>query len=390
MQQLWLPVLADSFADALTTLAHVGQALAAILTGLIAVLGVPLALRQILNVQRELRHYERERLRKLDAEANLNIAARYSLTHAAPPEQLEPPHQPHHKAPQTSGAPAAPPDRPPRPGRRLLRLDLTMENVGEGTVDVLACLVAARELERLGQDTVEDGRDAQWSDLTRHYWNAGDDCFSPGLSTTKHIVYAPDALARIKSHSHKTLARVDQVRDFSDQVYLLYRAFVVARRASSAAGDLAQWTMLQRALLNVNAPSFREASAEEDPLGLVANADGWRLFLHHFEPLADPKLPQLRRQADREQAAITHDPAEYARTRDRLDAELQDYCRRNLLPAWRAFRADLATMTQSPRGFAALLDNRGFRQRQKDVERRFPWAGQEVWVEFFYITLEAA
>jgi hypothetical protein len=389
MQHLWLPVLADSFSDALTNLAHVGQAMAAILTGLIAVLGVPLALRQILNVQRELRTYERERLRRLDAEANLNISAHYSLTHAAPPEQLEPPHQSHHKAAQTSGAPAAPPERPPEPGRRLLRLDLTMENVGEATVDVLACLVAARELERLGHETVEDGRDAQWSDLTRHYWNAGDDCFSPGLSTTKHIVYAPDALARIKAHSRKTLARVDQVRDFTDQVYLLYRAFVVARRASSEAGDLEQWTMLQRALLNVNAPAFREASAEEDPLGLVANPDGWRVFLHHFEPLADLKLPQLRRQADREQATVAHDPAEYARTRKRLDAELQAYCREHLLPTWKAFRADLATLTASPHGFAALLNHRGFRQRQKDVERRFPWAAQEIWVEYFYITLEA-
>ncbi len=389
MQQLWLPLLADSFSDALTNLAHVGQALAAILTGLIAVLGVPLALRQILNVQRELRTYEKERLRRQDAEANLNISARYSLTHAASPEKLEPPHRAHHQAPQTSGAPAEPPERPPEPGRRLLRLDLTMENVGEGTVDVLACLVAARELERLGRETVEDGRDAQWSDLTRHYWNAGDDCFSPGLSTTKHIVYAPDALARIKSHSRKTLARVDQVRDFSDQVYLLYRAFVVARRASSGAEDLAQWTMLQRALLNVNAPAFREASAEEDPLGLVANPDGWRLFLHHFVPLADAKLPQLRRQADREQAMVASDPAEYARTRERLDAALQEYCRHHLLPTWKAFRADLAIVTESQRGFTALLDNRGFRQRQKDVERRFPWAAQEIWVEYFYITLEA-
>ena len=87
----------------------------------------------------------------------------------------------------------------------------------------------------------EGGCDSRWSNLPRHYWNAGDECFSPGLSTTKHIVYAPDALARIKSHSRKTLARVDQVRDFTDQVYLLYRAFVVARRASSEADDLAQW-----------------------------------------------------------------------------------------------------------------------------------------------------
>ncbi len=388
MQHVVLPVLADTFSDALQNLARLGQAFAGVLTGLIAVLGVPLALRQIVNVQREMRRYEAERQHRLDAEANLNITAHYSLTRAAPPERLEPPHRQHPKGALSGGVSLQPPDREPQPGKRLLRLDLTLENVGEGTVDILACLVAARELERQGQEVVEEGRDAQWSDLTRHYWNAGEQCFSPGLSTTKHTVYAPDALARVKSHSRKTLARVDQVRDFEGEVYLLYRAFVVARRATRNTADLQGWTTLQRALLNVNAPAFREVSAEEDPLGLVANPDGWRLFLHFFEGLADPKLPLMRRQADREQATI-HDPIDYEQTRQRLDAELQEYCRRQLMPTWKAFRADLERITQSPQGFQVLIRNAAFRRRQKEIERRFPWTDQEIWVEYFYLTLEA-
>jgi hypothetical protein len=259
--------------------------------------------------------------------------------------------------------------------------------VGEGTVDVLACLVAARELERQGEDVAAEGRDAQWDDLTRHYWDEGEGSISPGLSTTKHIVYAPDALARIKAQSRKTLARVDQVRDFSGEVYLLYRVFVAARRASRDVGDLQAWTALQRAVLNVNAPAFRETSSEEDPLGQLASPDGWRLFLHFYERLADPKLATLRHQADRELLAARGSP-EYAQINARLDASLQDYCRQELLPAWKAFRADLERMRQDPRGFAALLNGAAFRRRQKEIEKRFPWADQEIWVEYFYTTLE--
>lgn len=371
--------------DSLNNFAQFARDFAAILTGLIAVLGVPLALRQVINLQRELRRYEEERQRRLDAETNLNITGHYSLTRAAQPGH-------HESAPHVrpTGKTDEQPSPPPEPGKRVLRLDLSLENVGEGTVDVLACLVAARELEDQGAEVAAEGRDAQWDDLTRHYWNEGDRSFSPGLSTTKHIVYAPDALGRVKAHSRKTLARVDQVRDFDGEIYLLYRAFVAARRSSRNVADLEAWTALQRALLNINAPAFREASAEQDPLGMVATPDGWRLFLHHFERLADPKLHLLRAQADREQKAVRNSP-EYESTRIRLDAQLQDYCRRMLLPAWKTYRADLERMTGDPRarGFAALLDSKSFRRRQREIERRFPWVEQEIWIEYFYVTLDA-
>ena len=376
-------VLADTFTDALQNWAKVSQALAGILTGLIAVLGVPLALRQVINLQRELRRTEEERRRHMAAEANLTITAHYSLTRAAHSNHAQP--NSHGRQPgQVSGQPSP----APLPGKRVLRLDLALENVGEGTVDVLACLVAARELERQGEEVLEEGRDAQWDDLTRYYWDAPDESFSPGLSTTKHIVYAPDALARIKAHGRKTLARIDQVRDFEGEVYLLYRAFVAARRSASGVEDVQSWAALQRALLNVNAPAFREAAGEQDPLGRVASPDGWRLFLHHFERLTDPKLPALRAQADRTLDTV-RDPGEYARARTRLDAELQAYCRRTLLPAWQAYRADLDRITHDPHGFALLLADRGFRRRHREIERRFPWEGQEIWVEYFYVTLEA-
>ncbi|MGZ3675182.1 MAG: hypothetical protein ACXVCO_12820 [Ktedonobacterales bacterium] len=387
-------VLAVALPD-LKTLATVGQAFAGILTGLIAVLGVPLALRQVVNLQRELRIYEQQTRRRLDAESNLNISADYSITRAAHDTS---PHTSHpggngHPIPLLASASGkmsttGQPSPAPEPGKRVLRLDLTLENVGEGSVDMLACLVAARELVYQGYDVVERGRDVQWDDLTTHYWDGDENCISPGLSTTKHIVFAQDALARIKAHSRKTLARIDQVRerDADQDIYLLYRAFVAARSSSRAVEDVQAWATLQRALLNVNAPAFREAAAEQDPLGLVASADGWRLFLHHHQRLADPKLPQLRIAATREESLIT-DPVEYEKVHTRLDAELQAYCTKVLLPSWRQFRADYDRMTREPLGFAALLGDRSFRRHQRAIEHRFPWDSQEVWTEYFYVTL---
>lgn len=392
-------VLAATIPDWLRTAATVGQAFAGILTGLIAVLGVPLALRQVVNLQRELRIYEQQTRRRLDAESNLNITADYTISHAA--HEISPndshPGGNGHPIPRfatTNGkvsSPAQQPSPAPEPGKRILRLDLTLENVGEGSVDVLACLVAARELAHQGYDIVERGRDVQWDDLTTHYWDSDKNCISPGLSTTKHIVFAQDALARIKSHSRKTLARVDQVRerDGDGDIYLLYRAFVAARSSSRAVEDVQAWATLQRAMLNVNAPAFREASAEQDPLGLVASPDGWRLFLHHHQHLADPKLSQLRVAATREESLIA-DPVEFEKVHNRLDAELQAYCTKVLLPSWRLFRADYERMSREPLGFIALMGDRGFRSQQRAIERRFPWETQEVWTEYFYVTLPVA
>jgi hypothetical protein len=387
--------LADSVAD-LRTIGTIAQAFASIFAGLIAILGVPLALRQVLSLSREIRRLDGDWYRKRDAEANLNIAADYSLTHAAPSLGSEPfPHasaratadpRESRQAPDASGLHPSP---QPEPGKRVLRLDLTLENVGEGTVDVLACLVAARELARQGDDVLAGGRDAQWDDLSPHYWDAPGDTLSPGLSTTKHTVYSQDALVRIKAHSRKTLARVDQILDRPGgaDVYLLYRAFVAARRSSRAPADVRAWSDLQGAMLNVNAPAFRAVAGERDPLGYLATQDGWRLFLHHYANLADPQLPRLRSAADREENTIA-DPAERERTKVRHAAELRAYCEKTLLPAWRRYRAEYDRMAASGAGFEGLLRDGNIRKRDRAVEKFFPWAEQELWTEYFYVTLE--
>lgn len=383
-------VLADGVTD-LQRVGIVAQALVSILTGLIAALGVPLALRQVVNLQREMRRYEMETRRRLDAETNLNISARHSLTRLAhhggvPGIQNTQSEATAERLASAQPSPAA------EPGKRVLRLDLTLENVGEGSVDVLACLVAARELERHGEGVISGGRDAQWDDLTAHFWDADPArSLSPGLSTTKHIVYAQDALARIKAKSHKVLSRVDQVRERlegeGDDIYLLYRIVVVARRSARSSDAVAQWSALQRALLNVNAPAFRAAAGERDPLGYATTLDGWRLFQHHHDALADPKLPKLRAAADREELALT-DPAERWRAAERHATELRVYCETSLTPAWRAFRADYDRMLSDPGGFAALLTERRFRHKQREIERRFPWSAQEIWTEYVYVTLQ--
>jgi hypothetical protein len=381
-------VLADGVTD-LKTIGTVAQAFASILAGLIAVLGVPLALRQIVNLQREFRRMESESRRRLDAEAILNISADYSLTR--PSHDL-----PHVSHPGTRSYQVAKADlsRGPtpaaEPGKRVLRLDLTLENVGEGSVDILACLVVARELEREGEGVVSAGRDVQWDDLTAHYWNGDPEtCLSPGLSTTKHIVYAQDALVRVKAKSHKTLARIDQVRERPSQrhLYLLYRVFVAARRSSRSADDYQAWAQLQRALLNINAPAFRMVSHEEDPLGYAASPDGWRLFLHFHERFADPKLPRLRAAADREEAAIT-DPLSRHQSEERHSTELQAYCERVLLPSWKRFRTEYDRMLKEEAGFPALLRDRTFRSHHRHIAQVFPWSEQEVWTEYFYVMIE--
>jgi hypothetical protein len=381
-------VLADGVTD-LKTIGTVAQAFASILAGLIAVLGVPLALRQIVNLQREFRRYEFQTRRRMDAEAILNISADYSLTR--PSQDLPYVSHPGTHRYQLSHADLSERPTPPaEPGKRVLRLDLTLENVGDGSVDILACLVAARELERVGEGVISAGRDVQWDDLTPHYWS-GDPltCLSPGLSTTKHIVYAQDALVRIKSKSHKTLARIDQIRERPGQqyLYLLYRVFVAARRSSRSAEDYQAWVNLQRALLNVNAPAFRAVAGEDDPLGYVATPDGWRLFLHFHERLADPKLPRLRAEADREELG-TQDPEARRQSEERHAAELQAYCEKQLLPTWKRFRADYDHMLTQEAGFHALLNDRAFRGRHRHIIQMFPWSDQEIWTEYFYVTVE--
>ena len=381
-------MLADGVAD-LQKVGIVAQAFVSILTGLIAALGVPLALRQVVNLQREMRRYEIETRRRLDAETNLNISARHSLTRPARHGGIHPLDGMRDEAVMAERR-SAQPSPVAEPGKRVLRLDLTLENVGEGSVDVLACLVAARELERHGEGVISGGRDAQWDDLTSHFWDADPArSLSPGLSTTKHIVYAQDALARIKAKSHKVLSRVDQVRERTegDDIYLLYRIVVVARRSARSSEAVAQWSALQRALLNVNAPAFRTAAGEHDPLGYATSPDGWRLFLHHHDAFADPKLPKLRAAADRAELTLT-DPAERRRAAERHSADLRAYCEANLMWAWRAFRADYDRMLSVSSGFASLLAERRFRHRQRDIERRFPWSAQEIWTEYVYVTLQ--
>lgn len=390
-----------AFADDvnLQQVAYIAQAFFAIVAGLVAFLGVPLALRQLLNLRHELRRYDSDYLRRRDAEANLNISADFSISNVArvtsPASTDGTDQDPSASAVrkqqgiEVKSRVSAQPSPAAEPGKRVLRMDLMLENVGEGTVDVLGCLVAARELEQQGDGVISGGRDAQWDDLTTHYWDAADDTLSPGLSTTKHTVYAQDALARIKAKSRKTLARIDQVREYpnSPDVYLLYRVFVVARRSTRNPDDVRDWMALQRALLNVNAPAFREAAQEHDPLGYAATPDGWRLFIHHYEGLADPKLPLLRVSADREELAL-RERGQRAHAVARHTEELRAYAEKNLLPTWRRFREDYDRMAQSPDGFATLLRQGSFRARERAVERKFPWGEQELWTEYFYVTLE--
>src|SRR5262245_38411261 len=127
-------VLADDLTD-LRNVGFVAQAIASILAGIIAVLGVPLTLRQVFNLQREFRRYDTDRRRRYDAETTLNITAHYSLSHAASrsARAQQPGSNPDARTPRQQVETrmiSAQPSPAPEPGKRVLRLDLALENVG--------------------------------------------------------------------------------------------------------------------------------------------------------------------------------------------------------------------------------------------------------------------
>lgn len=190
---------------------------------------------------------------------------------------------------------------------------MRLDNVGDGPLDILACLVAGRELSSAHGARIE-GRDVRWESLVSYYWNRppkGAD--SPqdmpttndlqndkqsnkplfvGLSTTRPVPYAADQLVRLDPKEGETLTRIDGVTnvgqlDERGQINLVYKVFTVAlsyplgeiaRQAgvspeqisrdedtfSLYALDLARpnyhrWARIQRALFVINRFTFRLA-----------------------------------------------------------------------------------------------------------------------------------
>lgn len=221
-------------------------------------------------------------------------------------------------------------------------LELELANRGDGPIDILCALVAGRMLDTDdGRELGTRGRNVEWDDHTRFYWNDEDasGLFS-GISTVKSMMSSADQYLRLAPKAAGVLRRKDAVRKSripaTEEVSLKYQGFVVARGyplgeiwsqlggrppdlrktvdlarlqfRAIARPNLYRWRCVQEALLNLNRLVFRLAvegtvyqqrlkagDSEEkanrtartmatDPLGLLMTPDAWRLFLlHHME-----------------------------------------------------------------------------------------------------------
>jgi hypothetical protein len=47
-------------------------------------------------------------------------------------------------------------------------------------------------------------------------------------------------------------------------------------------------------------------------------------------------------------------------------------------------------MVNEEAGFHALLKDRAFRSHHRHIVQMFPWSQQEIWTEYFYVTVEDA
>ncbi len=193
---------------------------------------------------------------------------------------------------------------------------MQLHNEGDGPVDVLATLVAAREISSFG---VGAGRDIGWKDLKRHYWNSpkepGDIAFVRGISTTKALNVSAQEFPRMEVNENIEIPRLDTLLHVSQLpphgLFFTYRIFQVNRGytlgemhrklghpedwqhsidkryrnyQSLARPNYYRWRMIQKALFNINRLSFRLATGMKDPLGFIADPNVWRLFLlHHWD-----------------------------------------------------------------------------------------------------------
>ncbi len=293
----------------------------------------------------------------------------------------------HHEA---RGDQIGPPTKP------FVVASVDLNNIGDGPVDMLACLVAGRALDDLKvPGLATQARDVGWEDLVPYFWN-NEQIFGPpashplftGLSTTKNITYSPEQVVRLDPKQHEELIRIDAITNLEEMyerghINLEYKVFTVALgyplldvrgsgdeserlhlyKLDLARPNYTRWANLERALDTVNRFTFRLAlnglQAREqqtqywvnDPLGRLAHAEAFRCFLlYHWDFLeevgaAPPGAPNPRaaeRQSMRrvndvkdevqERYHVYDPPSEQAADYPQRFADASDYCYRALTP----------------------------------------------------------
>lgn len=186
--------------------------------------------------------------------------------------------------------------------------NVIVENVGESPVDILAALGSTRLVSssyRPGAGL--RGTGVHWSSNVPLYWNEPDpEALYNGISTTRNLRISADILCRLSPRETNVLHRIDLVNNPSKlkgEMYLKNRVFLAARGypfgeilrqvkyesyplewRTVGLPNYVRWQEINLALENLDSMAFRIATAESDPLGLLATPDAWRFFLlHHHD-----------------------------------------------------------------------------------------------------------
>jgi hypothetical protein len=292
----------------------------------------------------------------------------------------------------------------PAPERSFLACEVLVANRGRSLVDILTCLVAAREVSNRGVPEIGlDGREAEWEDLPADNWNTPDDphgVLVPGLSTTSSVFHARRHLVRLDPGEFDVLVRLDAVPHLSElrahgPLHLLYKVFdvvVLAGDRPHTTQDHKRWRSIQYALFNLNSYAFHlalegtQARPGEDlhagdPLGWLSGATGWRCFLlHHWDfdelegqappfapspyddkraELKPPKLLEVERELDvRFRLYDRDDPAALAAARTYCAEQLS-----LLVDAWRGLLATIERCSQPNVGWHHLIEQGEWKRR---------------------------
>lgn len=236
---------------------------------------------------------------------NLNITQTTVLTHPAstPPSVSLPRYAPIGRkiGPDMAAALRKTPIAPQTEVSQFLILQLDVANIGDGPVDIWACLVAAREL-NAGDHRESWGGNIEWNDLDPYYFDTEVPEWEhlAGISNTRHLVYSQDDYIMLDPKEHDTLTRIDRVDPVRRHVTLLYRAFLVGRGFGAESShkatpdrDMLAWQRLQQAMFNISGPSFRILFNERDPLDRVADRDGFQCFLLYHRAFTDDIRDQI-------------------------------------------------------------------------------------------------
>lgn len=303
---------------------------------------------------------------------------------------------------------------------QFLLFRLNVENIGDGPVDIWACLIAAREL-NVGDHHESWGGNVEWNDLDPYYFDTTlpEGIKLAGISNTRHTVYSQDDYLQLDPKECDTLTRIDRIDPVSGYVTLLYRAFLVGRgyggdQKTTEERDMLAWQRLQQALFNVSGPSFRILFDLEDPLELVADRDGWQCFMLYHMAFVDDRrdktgwtrIDWLNSQLEGKWGASHSDAEARQLCADKLMEEKAHWQQH-----WEAFKLAVAECKKLPRGFVELLETnwkpdvshlpqgngvdltvKTARELFKDLPKYLRWNPKDddslpVWEKFFVVSL---